>query len=106
MVVDSTQINTALVGGLVGGAIVIVIIFALVACFVMRKRQSTANEGDSGRAMQHPSADSQSRALHALVSNSNYDRIDVPSHHYSERAVVAAAPTSHYAALEPNEIGA
>jgi hypothetical protein len=64
--------------------------------------RSKANDDDNGRALQHHSADSQSRSQHAPVpSSSNYDRVDIPSHHYSERAVVAAAPTTtHYDALQ------
>jgi hypothetical protein len=99
------QIDAALVGGVVGGIAVLLAIVILVAYIVMHKSRSKANEDDNGRAMQHYSDDSQSRTTRPPVSNSNYDRIDIPSHRYIERSVVAAAPTTtHYNTLEPSEI--
>lgn len=100
----SPQIDAALVGGLVGGITVIVVILVFVAYIVLRKRQTKGN-GSDGHAMENRSADSQSHAPRAPLSNSNYDRIDILSHHYAERAVITATPmTTHYDALEPSEI--
>jgi hypothetical protein len=103
MIDTAPQVDTALVGGLVSGIIAIVVILALVAYIVLRKRRSNGSETGDGRAMQYHSDDSQSHTLRAPASNSNYDRV-IPTHRYVQHVVVAAAPTPHYGALEQNEI--
>jgi hypothetical protein len=92
--------NTALIGGIVGGVVALLIVVGVIAFIVMRNRKAKANQQSTndGHSLSPP-------AVLAQPSNSNYDRIDSPSpSHYSERANVQSPTQNHYDSLKAGEI--
>jgi hypothetical protein len=89
--------NTALIGGVVGGVVALLIVVGVIAFIVMRNRKATANQQSTN--------DGHSLSPPAQPSKSNYDRIDIPSpSHYSERANVQSPAQNHYDSLNAGEI--
>lgn len=95
------QDNTpALIGGIVGGIVALLLIAGVIAFIVMRNRKAKANQQSTndGHSL-NPIA------VLAQPSNSNYDRIDIPSpSHYSETANVQSPSQNHYDSLKVSEI--
>jgi hypothetical protein len=92
--------NTALIGGIVGGVVALLIVVGVIAFIVMRNRKAKADQRSTndGHSLSPP-------AVLAQPSNSNYDRIDIPSpSHYSEKANVQSPTQNHYDSLKASEI--
>jgi hypothetical protein len=91
--------NSALIGGIVGGVVALLIVVGVIAFTVMRNRKAKHNQQSTN--------DAHSLSPPAQPSKSNYDRIDIPStstSHYSERANVQSPTQNHYDSLKASEI--
>jgi hypothetical protein len=94
--------NIALIGGIVGGIVALILIVGVIAFIVARNRKAKESQGHSLQSS--PPAPGS-----ALVqpSNSNYDRINIQptsNSNYAARAVESPTQPSHYDALRPNEV--
>jgi hypothetical protein len=88
--------NTALIGGVVGGVVALLIVVGVIAFIVSRNRKAKANQQSTkdGHSLSPP-------AVLARPSNSNYDRIDIRSpSHYSETANLESPTRDHYDSLK------
>jgi hypothetical protein len=91
--------NSALIGGIVGGVVALLIVVGVIAFIAMRNRKAKANQQSTndGHSLNPPAVLAQ--------PSSNYDRIDIPSpSHYSERANVQSPTQNHYDSLKASEI--
>jgi hypothetical protein len=86
--------TNTLIGGIVGGAIGLLLIGALIAVCVVRSRRQPN--------------DSNASALHSVHSTttpqSNYGRVPPAQSNYSERALAADTRSSNYGILNANEV--
>jgi hypothetical protein len=93
---QSPEDNIALIGGVVGGAVALLLIGALIAFCVVRSRRQ--------------SKDNNANALHSVHSTttspqSNYCRVPPAQSNYSERSFAPAETrSSHYDVLNANEL--
>ena len=96
---QSPNDNTALIGGIVGGAVALLLIGALIACCVVRSRRNNKEQ---------PSTDPSAHALQSR-SSSNYGRIDGISGTANNPAsstyvdVVVGPPANYDAWSDPND---
>ena len=96
---QSPNDNTALIGGIVGGAVALLLIGALIACCVVRSRRNNKEQ---------PNADPSAHALQSR-SSSNYGRIDGISGTANNPAsstyvdVVVGPPANYDAWSDPND---
>jgi hypothetical protein len=88
--------NAALIGGVVGGVVALLLIGGLIAFLVARNRRSV-NQLDNNNAMTNTTATST-----AVLSN--YDRIPTKINNYSDHVGVNASSGNHYDSLTPNEL--
>jgi hypothetical protein len=88
--------NAALIGGIVGGVVALLLVGGLIAFLVARNRRNV-NQQDNNNAMTNTTATST-----AVLSN--YDRIPTKINNYSDRVGVDASSRNHYEALTPNEL--
>jgi beta-lactamase regulating signal transducer with metallopeptidase domain len=88
--------NAALIGGIVGGIVALLLVGGLIAFLVARNRRN-ANEQDNNKAMTNTTAASP-------AVSSNYDRIPTKISNFSDRVDAAQASKNHYDMLTPNEL--
>jgi hypothetical protein len=86
--------NAALIGGIVGGVVALLLVGGLIAFLVARNRRN-ANQQDNNIAMTNTTATS---------TASNYDRIPTKINNYNDRVGIDASSRNHYEALAPNEV--
>jgi hypothetical protein len=82
--VDSND-HSALIGGIVGGAVALILLGALIAFCVVRSRRQTKNNGTSVLQVNAPSE-----------SESNYGFSEPPRHAYDKAPVMPRVPTAHH----------
>jgi hypothetical protein len=93
-----TDDNSALIGGVVGGVVALLIVVGVIAFIVMRNRKAKDNQQSTndGHSLSPPVV---------IAQPSNYDRNDIPStSHYSDIANVQSPTQNHYDSLNANEI--
>jgi hypothetical protein len=93
---DSLGDNAALIGGIVGGIVALLVIGGLVAFIVARNRRNVTNEENAMASI--------APALVASINNCDpYDFIPtIPNN--SDRVGVDALSRNHYDVLNPNEV--
>jgi hypothetical protein len=90
---QSSEDNAALIGGIIGGIVALLLIVGAIAFILMRSNRKVKAH-DLGQPVARP-------------INGNYDQIDFPSSsHYSNSANVQSSMPNHYDSLTPNEVGA
>jgi hypothetical protein len=103
---QSPEDNIALIGGVVGGAVALLLIGALIAfCVVRSRRQSKDNNANSLHSVHSTTTSPQSNYGRVPPAQSNYSRVPPAQSNYSERSFAPAETrSSHYDVLNANEL--
>lgn len=91
---QSPEDDAALIGGIIGGAITLVLIGALIAFCVARSRRKQPKDNNASVLYSATTA----------PPESNYGRIAPTQSNYTETVSIAQSGNSHYDSLNANEL--